>query len=157
MNIWKSFRIAVAGASILALVATSAQATVYPGFPINDQRAAFTVEDLVNNPYSFMANNSLRKAVQAGTAVETPEATIFCDEFNQRGCNLDANADLSISSVIPSCGSVVENCIKTLEFVKSDGTVTKANFVTSQVRHLKVQKSLECQEALGLLYGKLQE
>jgi len=129
MNIWKSFRIAVAGASILALVATSAQATVYPGFPINDQRAAFTVEDLVNNPYSFMANNSLRKAVQAGTAVETPEATIFCDEFNQRGCNLDANADLSISSVIPSCGSVVENCIKTLEFVKSDGTVTKANFV----------------------------
>lgn len=129
MSIRKSFKIAVAGASILALVATSAQATVYPGFPINDDRVAFTVEDLVSNPYSFIVNNSFRRALDAGTTVETPEATKFCDEFNQRGCNLDANADLSISSVVPACGSAVENCIKSLEFIKSDGTVTKANFV----------------------------
>jgi hypothetical protein len=148
MRIGKSIKLAVAGASILALVATSAQATVYPGFPINDDRVAFTVEDLVNNPYSFIVNNSLFRALQAGTTVETPEATKFCDEFNQRGCNLDANADLSINSVLPMCGDSIENCIKTLEFVNSDGKVVKAKFV----RYFK-GKTFEGLKDLGMPGG----
>ncbi len=128
MRLRKSFQIIVASISILAVVTSSAQATVYPGFPINDDRVAFTIEDLVDNPYSFIVNNPLRDAILAGTAVETPESTKFCDEFNQRGCNLDANGDLSINSILPVCTGVIENCIKTLEFVKSNGEIVKANF-----------------------------
>ncbi len=128
MSLRKPFQLVVATLSILTLVASSAQATVYPGFPINDDRVAFTIEDLVDNPYSFIVNNPLREAILAGTAVETPESTKFCDEFNQRGCNLDANADLSVNSILPVCTGVIENCIKTLEFVKSNGEIVKANF-----------------------------
>ena len=148
MNIRKSFKIAVVGASILALVATSAQATVYPGFPINDNRVAFTIEDLVRNPYSFIVNNAMAKALQEGTTVETPEATRLCDEFNQRGCNLDLNANLSVNSVIPACGGAIENCIQSLEFIKSDGTVTKAKFV----RYFK-GKTFKGSEELGMPGG----
>ena len=148
MKLRRSLRFTIASASVLALFASSAQATVYPGFPINDNRVAFTVEDLVSNPYSFIANNSLRRAVQAGTTVETPEATIFCDEFNQRGCNLDANADLVVNSVIPACADAIENCIKSLEFVKSDGTIVKAKFV----RYFK-GKTFKGPEELGMPGG----
>ena len=148
MKLRRSLRFTIASASILGLFASSAQATVYPGFPINDNRVAFTVEDLVSNPYSFIANNSLRRAVQAGTTVETPEATIFCDEFNQRGCNLDANADLGVNSVIPACADAIENCIKSLEFVRSDGTIVKAKFV----RYFK-GKTFKGPEELGMPGG----
>lgn len=148
MKLRRSLRFTIASASILGLFTSSAQATVYPGFPINDNRVAFTVEDLVSNPYSFIANNSLRRAVQAGTTVETPEATIFCDEFNQRGCNLDANADLIVNSVIPACADAIENCIKSLEFVKSDGTIVKAKFV----RYFK-GKTFKGPEELGMPGG----
>ena len=148
MKLRRSLRFTIASASILGLFASSAQATVYPGFPINDNRVAFTVEDLVSNPYSFIANNSLRRAVQAGTTVETPEATIFCDEFNQRGCNLDANADLVVNSVIPACADAIENCIKSLEFVRSDGTIAKAKFV----RYFK-GKTFKGPEELGMPGG----
>ena len=148
MKLRRSLRFTIASASILGLFASPAQATVYPGFPINDNRVAFTVEDLVSNPYSFIANNSLRRAVQAGTTVETPEATIFCDEFNQRGCNLDANADLVVNSVIPACADAIENCIKSLEFVRSDGTIAKAKFV----RYFK-GKTFKGPEELGMPGG----
>jgi hypothetical protein len=148
MKLRRSLRFIIASACVLALFASSAQATVYPGFPINDNRVAFTVEDLVSNPYSFIANSSLRRAVQAGTTVETPEATIFCDEFNQRGCNLDANADLVVNSVIPACADAIENCIKSLEFVRSDGTIAKAKFV----RYFK-GKTFKGPEELGMPGG----
>lgn len=144
----RSSRVIISLGSVLVLATSSAQAVVYPGFPINDNRVAFTVEDLVSNPYSFIANNSLRRAVQAGTTVESPEATIFCDEFNQRGCNLDANADLTVNSVIPACTDAIENCIKSLDFVRSDGTIVKAKFV----RYFK-GKTFKGPEELGMPGG----
>jgi hypothetical protein len=148
MKLRRPIRFTIASACVLALFATSAQATVYPGFPINDDRVAFTIEDLVRNPYSFIVNNSFARALQAGTIVETPEATRLCDEFNQRGCNLDANADLSVNSVIPACAEAIENCIKSLEFVKSDGTVVKAKFL----RYFK-GKTFKGPEELGMPGG----
>ncbi|CAN2174766.1 R-PTPc-A-E-1 domain containing protein [Candidatus Nanopelagicaceae bacterium] len=128
MNFRRSFRLLVIAISVTALVAPSAQATLFPGFPQGGDRQALSVEDLVENPFSFIVNNPVQQAVWNGTAVETPELTKFCDEFNTHGCNLGPDADLSVNSILPTCRSIVENCIDGLEFTKPDGTVVVAKF-----------------------------
>jgi hypothetical protein len=106
-----------------------AQATLFPGFPQDSDRQALSLEDLAENPFSFIVNNNMAQAMDAGTAVETPEATRLCDEFNTRGCNLLGNSNLSINSIIPVCAAVVENCINKLQITKPDGTKVDAKFV----------------------------
>ena len=129
MNYRKTFRPAIIALAILSLLAPSAKATVFPGFPMGSDRQALSVEELVENPFSFITNIPFAQAVTAGTAVESPDKTRFCDEFNTRGCNLDQNADLLISSIIPVCASAIENCVDKLQITKSDGTVVDAKFV----------------------------
>jgi hypothetical protein len=129
MKFRRIFRPALVAISVLALVSPTAHATLFPGFPIGSDRQALSIEDLSGNPYSFIVNLPFAQAVTAGTEVETPNKTRFCDEFNTRGCNLDANGDLRINSVIPVCGNEIENCIENLAITKSDGTVVNAKFV----------------------------
>ena len=129
MNFRRSFRPVVIALSILALIAPTAKATVFPGFPMASDRQALSVEELVENPFSFILNVPFGLAVNAGTEVESPAKTRFCDEFNTRGCNLDANADLAINSIIPVCATAIENCVDKLQITKSDGTVVDAKFV----------------------------
>jgi hypothetical protein len=71
----------------------------------------------------------MAQAMDAGTAVETPEATRLCDEFNTRGCNLQGNSNLGVNSIIPVCAAVIENCINKLQITKPDGTKVDAKFV----------------------------
>lgn len=106
-----------------------AQATLFPGFPEGSDRQALSLEDLAENPFSFIVNNNLAQAMDAGTAVETPEATRLCDEFNTRGCNLQGNSNLGVNSIIPVCAAVIENCINKLQITKADGTKVDAKFV----------------------------
>ncbi len=113
----------------LALVIPSAQATVFPGFPIDSDRQALSIEELVDNPFSYILNVPFGLSVFSGAEEETPEKTKFCDEFNTRGCNLDSNADLAINSVLPVCATEIENCIEKLQIKKADGTVVEAKFV----------------------------
>ena len=129
MNFRRSFRPVVIALSILALIAPTAKATVFPGFPMASDRQALSVEELVENPFSFILNVPFGLAVNAGTEVESLTKTRFCDEFNTRGCNLDANADLAINSIIPVCANAIENCVDKLQITKSDGTVVDAKFV----------------------------
>ena len=129
MNFRRSFRPVVIALSILALIAPTAKATVFPGFPMASDRQALSVEELVENPFSFILNVPFGLAVNAGTEVESLAKTRFCDEFNTRGCNLDANADLAINSIIPVCANAIENCVDKLQITKSDGTVVDAKFV----------------------------
>ena len=125
-------RKALGTAFVIALMSTTipaAQATLFPGFPIDSDRQAASIEELVDNPFSFIRNVPFQMAVQAGTAVESPEKTKFCDEFNTHGCNLDSKADLAISSVLPVCETVIENCVDKLQIQKADGTVIEAKFL----------------------------
>ena len=128
MSLRSNFRRAVLALSILAIVAPSAHATVFPGFSQDSDRQALSVVDLVDNPIFFIVNSNVFEAVRNKTAAETPNATRFCDEFNTHGCNLDATANLNVHSILPVCGSAIENCIDSLEFTKADGTVISGKF-----------------------------
>lgn len=115
--------------TVISILAPSANATLFQGYPQGSDRQALSIEDLVENPFSYIRNNPLADAVQAGQGVETADSTKFCDEFNTRGCNLTGSADLTVNSIIPVCASAIENCIEKLEITKSDGTVVTASFV----------------------------
>ncbi len=132
----------------LAIVAPSAQATLFPGFPQGSDRQALSVEELATSAFSFINNEPLSIAVAAGTAEETPENTRFCDEFNTRGCNLDATANFRVHSIIPTCGTEIANCIEKLEISKPDGTMVDAKFV----RYFK-GKTFETPSELGMPGG----
>ena len=95
----------------------------FQGFSTESDTKAITVLDVIPAGFSFISNNPIFWQVD-----ETPGRTKFCDEFNTRGCNLDANADLSISSVLPVCASAIENCVESLQIVKSDGSIVSAKF-----------------------------
>ena len=123
-----NFRRAVLALSIFALVTPSAHATVFPGFSQDSDRQALSVVDLVDNPFSFIANIDVQQALRNKAIVETPNATALCDEFNTHGCNLDATANLAVQSILPVCGTAIENCIDSLEFTKADGTVISGKF-----------------------------
>ena len=112
---------AVAALISTLVVAPIATATEFQGFPMDSKIQALTIEDLVENPFSFIVNDTVYQAISQGKAVETPEATKFCDEFNTRGCNLNANANLSMHSVLPVCKDVIENCIQGFEVIDKDG------------------------------------
>lgn len=129
MNFRRLVRPVVIAFPILTLLAPPAQATLFPGYPSGSDRQALTIEDLVENPFSFIRNNTLADAVQAGTATETPNSTKFCDEFNTRGCNLDASANLNVNSIIPVCETTIENCINKLSITMADGTKVEAKFL----------------------------
>ena len=101
MSLRSNFRRAVLALSILAIVAPSAHATVFPGFSQDSDRQALSVVDLVDNPIFFIVNSNVFEAVRNKTAAETPNATRFCDEFNTHGCNLDATANLNVHSILP--------------------------------------------------------
>ena len=108
----------------------SAQATLFPGFPQDSDIQALTIEDQIPNTFSFINNNAVDAAIgRFGTKIsESPDATRFCDEFNTHGCNVNSDANLSITSLLPICGEKIENCIESLEFIKQDGTSVKATF-----------------------------
>lgn len=148
MTFRRLFSSAIVSLSILALAVPPAQATLFPGYPIDSNRQALTVEELVRAPFSFISNGPFSEAVAAGTAEETPEKTRFCDEFNSRGCNLDATTNLRVTSIIPTCGTEIENCIEKLEIIKADGTVVEAKFV----RYFK-GKTFETPAELGMPGG----
>jgi hypothetical protein len=116
-------------ATVLAVITPPAYATLFPGFPQGSDRQALSIEDLVENPFSFIVNNNVAQAMDAGTAVESAEATRLCDELNTHGCNLQGESNLSISSIIPVCDAVIENCINSLQIAKADGTRVNAKFV----------------------------
>ena len=113
---------------LLALVFLSVQAlplsaTEFQGFSAESDTKAITVLDIIPNGFSFISNNKMFWQVD-----ETPENTKFCDEFNTRGCNLDSNASLSITSILPICATAIENCVESLQIIKGDGTVVNAKF-----------------------------
>ena len=113
---------------LLTLIFLSVQtlqlsAADFQGFSTESDTKAITGLDVIPNGFSFISNNPIFWRVD-----ETPGRTKFCDEFNTRGCNLDANADLSISSVLPVCASAIENCVESLQIVKSDGSIVSAKF-----------------------------
>jgi hypothetical protein len=107
----------------LALQAMPGNATDFQGFSTESDTKAVTVLDIIPNGFSFISNNDV-----TWQGNETPERTKFCDEFNSRGCNLDATASLSITSILPVCASVIENCVESLQITKSDGSVVNAKF-----------------------------
>ena len=84
-------------------------AAEFQGFSTESDTKAITVLDIIPNGFSFISNNPIFWQVD-----ETPGRTKFCDEFNTRGCNLDSNADLSITSILPVCASAIENCVESL-------------------------------------------
>jgi hypothetical protein len=129
VNLRRALIPAVAAITAVALLPSPARATLFPGFPTGSDRQALSIEDLVDNPFSFIVNNNLQRAMNSGKAVETPEATRLCDEFNTRGCNLQGDSNLTINSIIPVCASTIENCINSLQITKSDGTKVNAKFV----------------------------
>jgi hypothetical protein len=113
---------------LLALIFLSVQnvpvnAADFQGFSTESDTKALTVLDIIPNGFSFISNNPIFWRVD-----ETPGRTKFCDEFNTRGCNLDSSADLSITSILPVCASVLENCVESLQITKSDGTLVTAKF-----------------------------
>ncbi len=113
---------------LLALVFLSVQALPlsaadFQGFSTESDTKAITVLDIIPNGFSYISNNPVFWQVD-----ETPERTKFCDEFNTRGCNLDSSADLSITSILPVCNTALENCVESLQFTKSDGSVVSAKF-----------------------------
>ena len=114
--------------SIFLSTFTTAQATLFQGFPSDSDVQAITIEDRLDNFFSVIQNNTVQNAIQSRQGTETPDSVKFCDEFNARGCNLNSSADLSIGSVLPVCESKVENCIKSLEFITADGKVEQAKF-----------------------------
>jgi len=95
----------------------------FQGFSTESDTKAITVLDIIPNGFSFISNNKMFWQVD-----ETPENTKFCDEFNTRGCNLDSNASLSITSILPICATAIENCVDSLQIIKGDGTVVNAKF-----------------------------
>ena len=113
---------------LLALIFLSVQnvtanAADFQGFSTESDTKAITVLDIIPTGFSFISNNPIFWRVD-----ETPGRTKFCDEFNTRGCNLDSNSDLSITSVLPVCASAIENCVESLQITKGDGTVVSAKF-----------------------------
>ena len=118
----------VAIAAIAAtLIAPTASATLFPGFSLDSETQALTIEDSSEMAFSFIMNANRESSL--GTSIpESPDATKFCDAFNTRGCNLDTDARLWVRSVLPICGSAIENCVEGLSFVKSDGTIVEAQF-----------------------------
>lgn len=107
----------------LTVQALPLSAADFQGFSTESDTKAITVLDIIPNGFSFISNNPIFWQVD-----ETPGRTKFCDEFNTRGCNLDSNADLSITSVLPVCASAIENCVESLQITKSDGTLVTAKF-----------------------------
>ena len=113
---------------LLALVFLSVQALPlsaadFQGFSTESDTKAITVLDIIPNGFSFIQNTKVTWQVD-----ETPDRTRFCDEFNTRGCNLDSNASLRITSILPVCATAIENCVESLQFTKSDGSVVNAKF-----------------------------
>jgi len=107
----------------LFVLALPLSAADFQGFSTESDTKAITVLDIIPNGFSYISNNPVFWQVD-----ETPERTKFCDEFNTRGCNLDSNSDLSITSVLPVCASAIENCVESLQITKSDGTLVTAKF-----------------------------
>ncbi len=107
----------------LTLQALPLNAADFQGFSTESDTKAITVLDIIPNGFSYISNNSISWQVD-----ETPERTKFCDEFNTRGCNLDSSAELSITSILPVCNTELENCVESLQFTKSDGSVVNAKF-----------------------------
>ena len=129
MNFRRVILPAVAALIAAMLFAPTARATLFPGFPAGSDRQALSVEDLVENPFSFIVNNNVPLALDGSGAIETPEQTRLCDEFNTHGCNLKPDANLSVNSIIPVCDVAIENCIEKLRITKADGTQVDAKFV----------------------------
>ena len=148
MNLHRSIRPAIIALASLALIAPTASATVFPGSSMGSDQQALSVEELVESPFSFITNIPFALAVNDGSEVETPEKTKFCDDFNTRGCNLNSTAELRVQSIIPICGSEVENCIDKLQISKPDGTSVDAKFV----RYFK-GKTFETPAELGMPGG----
>jgi hypothetical protein len=113
---------------LLALIFLSVQALPlsaadFQGFSTESDTKAITVLDIIPNGFSFIQNTKVNWQVD-----ETPDRTRFCDEFNTRGCDLDSNASLRITSILPVCATAIENCVESLQFTKSDGSVVNAKF-----------------------------
>ena len=101
----------------------SAHAADFQGFSAESDTKAITVLDVIPNGFSFIQNNQVTWQVD-----ETPNRTKFCDEFNSRGCNLEPGSSLSVTSILPVCATAIENCVETLQIIKSDGSVVNAKF-----------------------------
>ena len=127
MKFSRAFNFTFIAALIATTLAPAAQATLFPGFPIDSETQALTIEDESAVPFSFIINNKVQSSLNSGTP-ESPEATRLCDTFNTHGCNLDPSASITVNSILPVCGEVQENCIEGLTFVKSDGSSTDATF-----------------------------
>lgn len=112
---------------LLSLVFLSIQtppigAADFQGFSTESDTKAITVLDIIPTGFSFISNDVMWKSD------ESPELTKFCDEFNSRGCNLDSKTSLSVSSILPVCATTIENCVESLQIIKSDGSVINAKF-----------------------------
>ena len=107
----------------LTIQALPLSAADFQGFSTESDTKAITVLDIIPNGFSFIQNTKVTWQVD-----ETPDRTRFCDEFNTRGCNLDSNASLRITSILPVCATAIENCVESLQFTKSDGSVVNAKF-----------------------------
>ena len=107
----------------LSIQALPISAADFQGFSTESDTKAVTVLDIIPNGFSYISNNPIFWQVD-----ETPEKTKFCDEFNTRGCNLDSSASLSITSILPICAAAIENCVESLQIIKSDGSVVNAKF-----------------------------
>jgi hypothetical protein len=114
---------------VLTLIAPTAHATLFPGFPDSSDRQALTIEDLVDNPFSYIVNNDVYRDISTQTSVETPEKSKLCGQFNSHGCNLDGKTNLTINSVLPVCSTAIENCVESLQISNGDGTFSEAKFV----------------------------
>jgi len=106
----------------LSVQALPINATDFQGFSAESDTKAITVLDVIPAGFSFISNDAMWKSD------ETPELTKFCDEFNSRGCNLDSRTALSVSSILPVCSTAIENCVESLQIIKSDGSVVSAKF-----------------------------
>lgn len=108
---------------LLSIQALPISAADFQGFSTESDTKALTVLDIIPNGFSFIQNNKVTWQVD-----ETPDRTKFCDEFNTRGCNLDSDASLSITSILPVCSTALENCVDSLQIIKGDGSVVNAKF-----------------------------
>ncbi len=108
---------------LLSIQALPISAADFQGFSTESDTKALTVLDIIPNGFSFIQNNKVTWQVD-----ETPDRTKFCDEFNTRGCNLDSDASLSITSILPVCATALENCVDSLQIIKGDGSVVNAKF-----------------------------
>ena len=119
--------------SVLALILTAllvgqSTANAAPFIPIgfahDSDRQAIVVEDLPSGPefISIIGKNGLRQED------ETPENPRMCKSLTTNGCDLTADSNLHVASMLPKCTDSNLNCIESLKITKADGSVVEAVF-----------------------------